>query len=554
MHRAEWGGNGGRAGRPRRANAGCVFVGPRRETGVSYNLLEERWIPVLGSDGKACRVGITAALTEAGTIRQIAASNPMDNVSLLRLLLAVLQWCKPKVRKEELGRLRGGGSVPQDWLKKLERNRAKFELLGHGGRFYQCPTARSKVERPVTDLLQELPSGTNIAHFRHTRDGRDGLCPACCAIGLVRLTAFATSGKHGGKQQKPAGINGPAPVYGVRWGGSLVGTLLLNWPLREVKRDGPSWAHGEPTRPEHIGPLRAFTWQPRRAWLQRPEVGAPERTCCSCGREDQLVHRIAFLPGWERPFANTAWPDDPHVLDVERRTVRGKNERKVELVRLARHSEPPDAHARSWREMYRGSLQRLRAGAAQGHAEAIVCTGAAARQALYKDALCHSWRLPVGALTKERAGAALRALRWLDRLEGTDRWGVRDGSNVRQMLLQALRLVPNGRPGATAALAAAATEGEALLRRHFEEFVDALAQADGDEEVRGCIAAWRNGVQTELRGELARACTVIASASPLRRCEAINCAHAALHEEIDRAAGATQGDPKEHGAPKGGGP
>ncbi|GAH89522.1 unnamed protein product, partial [marine sediment metagenome] len=51
---------------------------------MSYNLLEERWIPVLRTDGKACRLGITAALTEAGKIRQIAASNPMDNVALLR--------------------------------------------------------------------------------------------------------------------------------------------------------------------------------------------------------------------------------------------------------------------------------------------------------------------------------------------------------------------------------------------------------------------------------------------------------------------------------------
>ena len=59
-----------------------------------YNLLEEKWIPVLYGNGRTDRVGIWKALTEAGKIRQIAASNPMDRVALLRFLLAVLMWCK----------------------------------------------------------------------------------------------------------------------------------------------------------------------------------------------------------------------------------------------------------------------------------------------------------------------------------------------------------------------------------------------------------------------------------------------------------------------------
>jgi hypothetical protein len=61
----------------------------------NYNLLVKPWIPILRIHGKPDRVGIRTALIEAGRIRQIAASNPMDNVALLRFLLAVLQWCKP---------------------------------------------------------------------------------------------------------------------------------------------------------------------------------------------------------------------------------------------------------------------------------------------------------------------------------------------------------------------------------------------------------------------------------------------------------------------------
>ena len=61
---------------------------------MNYNLLEEKWIPVLWKDGHSGRVGIIEALTEAGRIRQIAASNPMDRLAILRFLLALLYWCK----------------------------------------------------------------------------------------------------------------------------------------------------------------------------------------------------------------------------------------------------------------------------------------------------------------------------------------------------------------------------------------------------------------------------------------------------------------------------
>lgn len=45
---------------------------------MDFNLLTERWISVLRTNDRVERVGIRAALTEAGSIRQIAASNPMD--------------------------------------------------------------------------------------------------------------------------------------------------------------------------------------------------------------------------------------------------------------------------------------------------------------------------------------------------------------------------------------------------------------------------------------------------------------------------------------------
>ena len=100
---------------------------------MDYNLLEEKWIPVLWKDGHSSRVGIIEALTQAGRIRQIAASNPMDRLAILRFLLALLYWCKgnPPDDKDSIS------SFPPDWFKKLDENKDCFNLLGEGKRFYQ---------------------------------------------------------------------------------------------------------------------------------------------------------------------------------------------------------------------------------------------------------------------------------------------------------------------------------------------------------------------------------------------------------------------------------
>lgn len=47
---------------------------------MCFNLLTEEWIPVLYRDGRWKRVGIRTALEDAGRIRQVGASNPMDQV------------------------------------------------------------------------------------------------------------------------------------------------------------------------------------------------------------------------------------------------------------------------------------------------------------------------------------------------------------------------------------------------------------------------------------------------------------------------------------------
>jgi len=311
---------------------------------MNYNLLDEKWIPVLYHDGKVDRVGICKALEDAHKIRQIAASNPMDRVAILRFLLALLYWCKgnPPDKIPD-------GSFPPDWFKKLAGNKDCFNLLGVEKRFYQSKPAVSKNNKKLSAnyLVQEVPTGTNLSHFRHSTDGNNGLCPACCAMGLLRLPVFATSGGRG----KPPGINAKPPIYVIPLGSSLADTLLLSWrQLSDVNFGTPAWENPDLQLPKTgvIPLLMGLTWLPRRAWLDNPE--GPETNCISCGRKERLIRQIVFAPigsqKTDEEGHGRVWRD-PHVIRDSKDVVKPSNVLGAS-----------DAAAGQWTKIMAGILDR----------------------------------------------------------------------------------------------------------------------------------------------------------------------------------------------------
>ncbi len=269
---------------------------------MNYNLLDEEWIPVLWKDGNTSRVGIIEALTQAGRIRQIAASNPMDRIAILRFLLALLYWCKGNPP----GKI-PDDSFPSDWFKKLDDNKDCFNLLGGGKRFYQDRNA--KRTRAATDLIQEIPTGNNFWHFRHSTDKKDGLCPACCAMGLLRLPLFSVSGLSGpGEPNLMAGINGVPPVYVVPWGNSLFETLLANWATC-TNIGEPSWVQAGISQNDDVPPLTGLTLLPRRVLLHDPVEESA--ACISCGEKTAVILTCEFQTAGKQE--NDKW-NDPHVV------------------------------------------------------------------------------------------------------------------------------------------------------------------------------------------------------------------------------------------------
>jgi len=480
------------------------------------NLLTMRWIPVLRTNGKCERVGIRMALTEAGTIRQIASSNPMDNVALLRLLLAVLQWCKATLDDTERAGLSDAAGIRDDWLSdKLgaeDKPNAAFDLLVHAKPFFQDPGVAQTKLTPATNLLHEAPSGTNIAHFNHTHDFESGLCLACCAVAMVRWSCYASAGKAGPDQQMTAVPHGNKPAYCTQVGATLLKTLQLNWPFAQpTDGDRPIWDGAD--EDSMLGPLKGFTWRSRRMLInKRDQPGV----CLLCGRQvDGLVRSIYFRPGWARP--EDGWNEDPHLLRVNR--ARG-----TPIVPSgAGPNDPMENHASQWRLLREGVLQR-QSGLYQ-------TTVVASSQQLFKDAL---ERFDAHFLDESRDLLAL-----IESLRGVIRTTTAPQADKKawkdpprgHAVARALR---HQHAKAYAIRSALAGFGPALERKLDEGFEHLLLTTDSTSAVTTSVECWLRSVRDHLCDTVRFAVDATVAGSPLRRREAAIAAVQALDEQFRR--------------------
>ncbi len=268
----------------------------------AFSLVTEPWIPVMWRDGATERLGLAETMRRAHEVRGIVAPNPMDRVAILRFLLAVLYWCRGN--PDDGATWEPDAPLPSGWFTKIEEERARLNLLGDGPRFMQ--TQGITRQRPVTDLMLEIPSGNNFRHFRHVTDYDAAFCPACCAVGLLRLPLFATSGLPDLK----AGINGTPPIYALWLGETLADTLQVNWrPATDVGR--PIWE--QPRLAETTGPvplLHGMTVPARRAWLK--EAVAEPTACTHCGATSRRTVRECLSES-AGELKSSGWTD-PHVV------------------------------------------------------------------------------------------------------------------------------------------------------------------------------------------------------------------------------------------------
>lgn len=289
-------------------NGTCVADSPSEV----FNLLKEPWVPVVFLNGQFARLGLNDVFTQAQKIRDIASSNPMDRFAMVRFLLAIRYWSlgNPPAAATQ------SANVDQERdiiLQKLNEYSQCFNLFGDQ-RFYQ--TQESQRSTKIGELFQEIPSGNNFRHFRHVTDYQHGFCPACCAMGLLRLPLFAVSGLPDLK----CGINGPPPIYVINLGSTLADTLIKNWlPRTEEDLGTPAWENPlvRPTQPGRVPLLVGLTTLARKVWLYDEDDKDNGGTCTLCGLNTPRLIKQAYISS-AGDLKNDNW-EDPHVIYREKK-------------------------------------------------------------------------------------------------------------------------------------------------------------------------------------------------------------------------------------------
>jgi hypothetical protein len=259
---------------------------------LSYNLLYEKWIPVLWNNGDYSKVGIKEALIQAYQIRQIATPSPLDTFAIYRFLFSLLYWKADMVGGvEQLRKALLTGELPRTVVNGIENEEHPFDLFDEKRPFLQDVTISNvKVMKSVGSLFAEMATGTNITHFHHGSDEDMRLCLPCITLGLLRVVPWTQSGGAG---LTPSVHNAP-PIMTMAIGDNLAITLGLNIVSLAANAGTPQWSgHFSPSDPNgQIPYLEALTWNPRRIFLPPSRPG----TCWYCGnRNVDTVGKIIYM-------------------------------------------------------------------------------------------------------------------------------------------------------------------------------------------------------------------------------------------------------------------
>jgi CRISPR type I-E-associated protein CasA/Cse1 len=307
----------------------------------SFDIFEQPFVTWRRGDGTSDCFGLKSLLADAGALSPFGDAGSQTTFAVIRVLLVLMHRTRPTCDDGEWQRLWDAGRFPDDWLAEIEKAAAgKFDLFQKRPFLQTAPADEDT--RPVADLIAELPADTNINHARHTYDDRTGLCPACCAVGLIRLAPFCGQGGQG----KAPSINAPPPVYLLPVGDTLFRTLLLNWPRGEpVRGDRAAWQPGTGGGRDRIGLLEGFTWEPRSVRLL-PELANGDR-CTLCGAAGEwLVRRTVFQKGRDRRDPRVKEWRDPHVAYDEE-----AGGSKVRTLLAPEPVQDPRAAAGFWRKL-----------------------------------------------------------------------------------------------------------------------------------------------------------------------------------------------------------
>ncbi|MHA1897574.1 MAG: type I-E CRISPR-associated protein Cse1/CasA [Promethearchaeota archaeon] len=284
-------------------------------TPISYNLLDEKWIPVTImpsypnypniADPFSVMVSIRDIFEHAQDILKINCSYPTHEYGIYRMLLAMIldmndllgldsedYWDNALELIGLFERQKFPEGILDQYIEKYDIYN-RFNLFDKDFPFYQVPyhpapkdndhdkkssSKSDKKFKTILELIPILPTGNNpIFNFHINRKEKHYITAAESAQALVAISAFMT---QGGRGYSP-GINGKPPYYVLIEGNNLFETLVLNIPIfdEDLKlntgKNPPIWRLPRPVRSgevrKEVSTLEGLTLPPRNIHLF-PEI------------------------------------------------------------------------------------------------------------------------------------------------------------------------------------------------------------------------------------------------------------------------------------------
>ena len=238
---------------------------------TEFNLLDEKWILVRKSDCTTDELSLTDALLRSHEYTALSGELPTQDVSILRLLLAVLHTVfsrytpegeykpvsSPKEAMERWKALWDGGKFPEKPIREyLLSQHEKFWLFHPERPFYQTKAAEKGTEYMASKMNGVLSESSNKVRLFSSCAGKskDTLTYSEAARWLLYVNSYDDTSAKASQESKSkenklpslqAGWLGKLGLITVR-GNSLFETLMFNFIVVEPS-NREIWADEKPT-------------------------------------------------------------------------------------------------------------------------------------------------------------------------------------------------------------------------------------------------------------------------------------------------------------------
>jgi len=246
----------------------------------TFNLVSEPWVPAIDLQGHLAELNLESVLAQAHDLRCVAAPNPLETASILRLLLAVLHRTHDTSSPNAWAEIWNRGCFNVNVLASYWRTWShRFDLFDPQHPFYQGYAGRDDLN--PKQIIEIYPGISTAVHFNHrVVDENFTLTAAESARGLLVSQTFGTGIGviPSEKISIKASTWNSGQVFLVE-GDSLFETLMYNLlryddyspssDIHKTETDRPNWEADDPYQPrsQPLGYLDYLTWPSRRILL-----------------------------------------------------------------------------------------------------------------------------------------------------------------------------------------------------------------------------------------------------------------------------------------------